>query len=76
MLLHEGEGIQVSGEHLFAAFDRIKQKPKLDHYGVSVAAIKLVANVAPNTVADVLTRTISSTPAMSTLFIKGRVYVW
>ena len=41
---------------------------------MSVATVKLVATVVPDTVADLFTSTIASTPAMSSLFIKGRAY--
>ena len=64
----------MTAEHLQAAFARIKHKAKLDHYGIAVAAIVLLAFAAPGVVLRFFTLAATSTPIMTSAVIKGGVY--
>jgi hypothetical protein len=52
----------------------VSKKSQIDHLGVSVSAIKLVAAVASDATADVLARTIASTPMMTSVVIHGKAF--
>lgn len=58
VLQQDGAGIKVSANQLLSAFQVIRRKSRLDHYGASVAAIKLLAVAVPSVVARFFTSAI------------------
>jgi len=74
VLANDGGGIVVSPDCLILALDRIKGKAKLDHYGISVDAIKIAAIAQPSLVASFLSLAVASTAIMSSIVVKGRVF--
>ena len=74
VLTNDGSGIVVSPDCLILALDRIKGKAKLDHYGISVDAIKIAAIAQPSLVASFLSLVVASTAIMSSIVVKGRVF--
>jgi len=74
ILPHDGDGYQFTAEDLESAFARIKHKSKIDHYGISVAAIQLLFSEVPHLVADFFTFAAASTPTMACAVVKGGAY--
>ena len=74
VLAHDGAGIEVDSAVLLDAFERVKRKSKVDHYGVSVAAVQIIATALPLATAQFFATTIASTEAMSAIVFKGRVF--
>ena len=72
--MNDGSGIEVTPDSLMIALDRIKGKAKLDHYGISVGAVKIAAIAQPSIVASFLSLVVASTAIMSSIVVKGRVF--
>ena len=71
---NDGNRIHIDPSELHAAFTNIKRMGKLDHYGTSVAAIKILAHARPELVCVFLETLISSTALMSEIVVKGSVF--
>jgi len=74
VLANEADGVPVLPSALTEAFSRIKRKSKLDHYGVSVSSIVLLAQVRPDAVAIFLHAALGSTAIMSNTRVRGKVF--
>jgi hypothetical protein len=74
VLATDGGGICVTPEALMLALDRIKGKARLDHYGISVDAVKVLAIAQPSLAASFLSLVVASTSIMSSIVVKGRVF--
>jgi len=74
VLMNDGSGISITPASLMEAFDHIKCKARVDHYGISIAAVKMVAIAQPGLVVDFLSLAAASTAIMSSIVVKGRVF--
>ena len=54
VLQQDGADIEASANQLLSAFQVLRRKSRLDHYGASVAAIKLLGVAVPSVVVDML----------------------
>lgn len=66
-LASEGHAIDIADDDVLTAGRSIKRKSKLDHYGVSVSVIVLVANALPSLIPNFLMNPISSIAIMSSI---------
>ncbi|CAK0910579.1 unnamed protein product [Prorocentrum cordatum] len=73
ILPFEGSAAPISEEQLRKALSKIRRKCKLDHYGVSVAAILMVFRVRPEAVTRLLSTSLGSAPAMAQLEVMDSV---
>ena len=73
ILPFEGSAAPISEEQLSKALSKIRRKGKLDHYGVSVAAMLMVFRARPEAVTRLLSTSLGSAPAMAQLEVKGLV---
>ena len=64
----------ITGVELTNAFARIKHKARLDHYGVSVAAIQMLLLALPRVTTTFFNLAAASTPIMSSIVVKGHAY--
>ena len=71
---NDGRGIKIEFAQLCAAFDKIQRWSKTDHYGVSVAAIKLIAYAKPALACSFLGNLIASSCLMSQIVVKGHLF--
>ena len=74
VLAQEDHGLPVCDADLQQAFQVIRRRSRLDHYGVSVAAFQIIADARPGLIASSLQTAIASTPIMSSIVVRGRVY--
>ena len=74
VIQHDGAGPSFSDSELSNAFTVIWRKPRMDHYSVSVSAIQMLHSAVPNLARRFLEMLAASTPLISTIIIKGRVY--
>ena len=65
LLATDACGIDVLPESLMLAFDRIKCKARVDHYGISISAVKIIACAKPGLVSDFFAKVSASTSIMS-----------
>ena len=71
---NDGRGIKIEFAQLCAVFDKIQRWSKTDHYGVSVAAIKLIAYAKPALACNFLGNLIASSRLMSQIVVKGQLF--
>ena len=74
VLAQEGNGVSFPFSALSAALDRIRRKPKLDHYGISVSSLQIVAHACPTLLLKFLELASGSTPILSSVVVRGRVF--
>ena len=63
----------MTSESVATASTCIRRKTRLDHYGVSVAAIMMLSKARPLAVSAFLQVAVGSTRIMSSISIRGRV---